>query len=597
MENDVDCVRLVKHARLGDKESLERLAALAAESLRENLYRMTLDDQLTHDIVQETVLEMLKILGELQEADRFWPWVYKIALNKLRLHRRTSRRRSEAPISAAAGLADEKTGRDAMSELAAKELKQIIFGAMGRLKPEQRAVLTMRCYKEMDYAAIADALGCSEFTARKQFWRAKKALQRQLAREGFGKGSLLMALLLFGKMTATSEAAAAKVSVGAAATKVGVAAALAGLAGTKTAVISLAAAAAVGVGAVAVTSGIKGPTDVTGDKPGAAAAGPQGTTVKGRGSGEYWYLFPEGRDGPMMTRCMKAGACQWLQDDHGNYFFDRAKNTICLNNYRQWRSDLSVWLLPTDSQQFRQFLASVEGAIEQMGYVTGDGPGLLAVVTRSKNGRSFWQTRHRNILNEEYFRYSWPAGVELVDNRDAMHRRRWTYFRIKGEISGRMVLGSGRIPFVYDAAGEHWPWMKISLGNREIVDRHFAGFSRPWMGLHTIDTVRRDAAEKQMKFETELEEGEEKAEVVVYAPQAKLVYTIDVQADVVEQITITSAEGIAGDLRFTYLQDIDQAGNEFVEPRIGTYGHTPETGITWLMLIENRGSAAGRPVE
>jgi RNA polymerase sigma-70 factor (ECF subfamily) len=588
MENDVDCVRLVKQAQLGDTGSLERLAALAAESLRENVYRMTLEEELTQDIVQETVLEMLKIFGELKEADRFWPWVYKIALNKLRLHRRAERLRSTAPISAAGSVAEEKNGRDAMSALAAKELKQIIFGAMGRLKAEHRAVLTMRCYKEMEYAAIAEAIGCTEFAARKQFWRAKKALQRQLAHEGFGRGSLLMALVLFGKMTATSEAAAAKVSVTGGATKVGAMAALAGLAGTKTAIISLVTAATVGAGAVAVTSGVKGPADVTGDNSMAITRSAERPVDAGRSSGEYWYLFPEGRDGPMMARLMQGGSCRWMQDGEGNYFFDRGKNAVCVNNYRQWRGDLSVWRLPTDSPQLRQFLASVEGRAEQMGYVTGDGPGLLAVVTPSKNGRSFWQTRHENILNEEYFRYSWPAGVELVDNRDTMHRRGWTYFKISGEISGEMVLGSGRIPFVYDAAGENWAWMKISLGNREIVDTHLAGFSRPWMGLHTIDTVRRDAAGQQMRFETKLEPGEEKAEVVVYAGQAKLVYTIDMEADVVEQIRITSADGNQARLRFTYLQEIDGVRNEFIEPRVSRYyGDKREQGLTWLLDLVN----------
>ncbi len=47
MENDVNCFRLVERAQLGDKESLERLAKLAEESLRENVYRMTLGHDLT----------------------------------------------------------------------------------------------------------------------------------------------------------------------------------------------------------------------------------------------------------------------------------------------------------------------------------------------------------------------------------------------------------------------------------------------------------------------------------------------------------------------------------------------------------------------
>ena len=79
---------LVKQAQLGDKDSLSRLTRLAEERLRVDVYRITLTEDLTHDIVQESLLEMLKILSELKEADKFWPWLYKIALNKVRHHHR-----------------------------------------------------------------------------------------------------------------------------------------------------------------------------------------------------------------------------------------------------------------------------------------------------------------------------------------------------------------------------------------------------------------------------------------------------------------------------------------------------------------------------
>ena len=158
---------------------------------------------------------MLKILSELKEADRFWPWLYKIAKNKLRLHKRKEFiRRTTAPVPVLAminGMVN-KSCRDEINDMVVEEFMEIVVRAMGRLKSEHRAVITMRCYRGMAYSAIGESLGCSQFAAKMLFYRAKKSLKKQLARQGFGKGSLLMALLVFGKITSPSEAAGIMVS-------------------------------------------------------------------------------------------------------------------------------------------------------------------------------------------------------------------------------------------------------------------------------------------------------------------------------------------------------------------------------------------------
>ena len=81
MEKTADYVRLVKRAQLGDKESLERLSELAEERLRVDVFRLTLQEDLTQEIVQESLIEMLRVLSDLKEAHRFWPWLYKIAIH------------------------------------------------------------------------------------------------------------------------------------------------------------------------------------------------------------------------------------------------------------------------------------------------------------------------------------------------------------------------------------------------------------------------------------------------------------------------------------------------------------------------------------
>ncbi|MHC4482765.1 MAG: RNA polymerase sigma factor, partial [Planctomycetota bacterium] len=100
MEKHIDYVSLVKRAQRGDKECLDRLTEAAEKSLRVDVYRITLEHDLTQDIVQETILEMLKVFSELREADRFWSWLYKIALNKIRSYHRSQKHRKIMPLSA-----------------------------------------------------------------------------------------------------------------------------------------------------------------------------------------------------------------------------------------------------------------------------------------------------------------------------------------------------------------------------------------------------------------------------------------------------------------------------------------------------------------
>ena len=200
------------------------------------------------------------------------------------------------------------------------------------------------------------------------FLRAKRSLQKELSRNGFGRGSLLAALILFGKMTAPTEAAAAGISVTAATTKVGLTAAVVGTVISKTAIVSVATTGVLAIGTIAVTSEPGG--TITG-RPGGNSQimSPWPQANNGDHSQEYWYFFPEGAGNPMMMRLKsdadsKKSYCQLLQNDQGNYYYH--KNIIYTNNYRMWAGDLSVLRLPTDNPQLSRFLSQVEGKSEQM---------------------------------------------------------------------------------------------------------------------------------------------------------------------------------------------------------------------------------------
>ena len=609
---------LVRKAQLGDKECLNRLAEAARVHLREYVLRLTLREDLTQDIVQESILEMFKVFDKLKRAEKFWSWLDGIAFNKIRSHYGRQWRHKTISLSDIDRQIAIGDSQSALADMVNRELKQIVLISMRELSPRYRAVLTMRCYKDMPYSEIARLMGCTEFGAQSLFYRAKKALANKLSRHGLGKGYLLAALVLFGKLTASTEAAAANISVTAATLKVGAAASLAAMVTSKTAIVSVVTTAGIAAGTVAMTLGT-GKIDIGPERINAQTSFNSPARTVAKGMEQCWYFFPEGPGRTVMMRLLKFNAsgkdsyCRTLQNQHANYYYD--KNAIYVNNFRMYSPDLSVTRLPTDGEDLSLFISQVEGRQADMERVSSRGKGLLVISKRSsEHGDRIWRTdRHFNVLEEEYFQFDWPQDARIIDSRDQMHKRGWTYFRITGRVNGQQVSGTGRMPFVYAASRQSGPWLNLQLANgTRIVDSgvyacafdasgkavatyaagsFFKGLGRPWMGLHTIDTVRRDAAEKQVRFEIRHLPGGAKAEVVLTREQTRLVYTIDMETDVIEKITFSADNGREGELEFSYLQNIDNPGNEFVRPRIGSYRRPQQNppGMLWLVKLINNG--------
>jgi hypothetical protein len=289
-----------------------------------------------------------------------------------------------------------------------------------------------------------------------------------------------------------------------------------------------------------------------------------------------------------MMQQIKQSHRQWLQDEYANYH--NHNNTIYIKNSRLWQSNLSVWRLPTDSPELTEFLSRVEGKSVEMERVANKSRSLLVIASsRGADERDSWVTRHYNVLDEDYFQCDWPKGTRTIDNRDQMHKRGWTYFKITGQINGKEVQGRGRIPFVYAAGKRHRPWMVLKVGEGIVNEAGFAGLSRPWMGLHTIDTIRRDAAKERIWFETKYNKRSGKAEVVLKPEDEQIVYTIDMEKDVIEKITFLANDGREGELRFSYLQELEPVTDEFIPPRrrrsAGLRRDPP--GMLWLVKLVN----------
>jgi len=634
MTQEQTLIELVAIAQQGHEQSMNQLAQQVKGRLSAYIYRVTLDPDLTQDLSQETLLAMIRYIDSLKQADRFWPWLYRIAQSKIQQHYRAKQKKAGVAASASyrdflrqsQHARDDHHQDDGLHRLLQKELSKKIVVAMKQLRQQYRAVLSLRCFEQLSYLDIAVAMQCSEVKARVLFFRAKHALKKQLVRQGLSKGMLLTCLGLYGKLTAPADAAT--ITVTSASTKVGVTTAVIATAGTKAGLTT----AALALLGLATVGGIRALSEPA--LPNRAEVKSIHYTVQARnydrgavsslskGAYEQWYYFPEGVDGPVFMRMRRLDPLQkqtlsaWLQNDQGNYYYESGKNEVHINNYRLWLSSLAVRRLPTDRVEFTDFLSEVEGDIEGVDYDRDSDTGLLvnAIDDRFVDVPHFQTTYKYNTLGEKLFQYSWSAGAAMIDLRDQMHKRCWTYFRINGRIGNKIVSGLGRIPFVYRAWKEHPPWMRLKIGSElEIFDcrngaclrgadggllavyppeTFFAGLPRPWMGMHTIDIVRRDAASQRVWFETGPADNDQ-GTIVTFSCQysgmnTELVYTIDMENDIVKTITFSVNGSEKGSLTFSYLQDIQQVDDKFIEPDAAEFLQTQTQeapGLLWLIHL------------
>ena len=111
------------------------------------------------------------------------------------------------------------------------------------------------------------------------------------------------------------------------------------------------------------------------------------------------------------------------------------------------------------------------------------------------------------------------------------------------------------------------------------------------MGLHTANIVRRDPAEQRIWFHSEWAANEKDVIVDISDKEQQnktdLIYTIDMEDDVIKTITFDVDGRAAGSLIFSYMQEIDRPVAEFSEPVIpkSSMPLAQSPSIKWLISL------------
>ena len=173
--------RLVAAALDGDPAAYDALMNRHESLVYRVAYGFAAEREGALDIVQSTFLKALRSLARFQGRCAFKTWLTRIALNEgLDWQKRHGRLRARhAPLDAAERAVAPDPGPEERALSA--EAKRRLAGALAKLRRKYRVALTLRYLDGLSVPEVAEALSCSEETARNVLYRGLKRLRTALS--------------------------------------------------------------------------------------------------------------------------------------------------------------------------------------------------------------------------------------------------------------------------------------------------------------------------------------------------------------------------------------------------------------------------------
>jgi len=185
-ERDLD-FQLIQRIQNGEQQAFTLLVRKYQNRVANILTRYVRNSGDIADVTQEVFIKVHKSLPSFRGDSAFYTWLYRITVNTAKNYLTSQSRRPPAS-DIDAEEADSYDGSEALKEadspesiMRSEEIKRVIMDTIDKLPAELKAAITLRELEGMSYDEIANIEDCPIGTVRSRIFRARDAIDKQLA--------------------------------------------------------------------------------------------------------------------------------------------------------------------------------------------------------------------------------------------------------------------------------------------------------------------------------------------------------------------------------------------------------------------------------
>jgi len=174
----------------GDDRGLDRLISRWEQPLFAFAWRYVRNSADAHDLTVEIFVRLHQQRAHLRPDSNLAAWLFSSLANLCRNHHRWRQRHpglsldASAPGEEGASIAQglPETGPTPAETLEQQEAIDQLGAAIDRLPHELKTTLLLHHFEQHSYREIADITGCSERGVETRLYRARRALESEMAR-------------------------------------------------------------------------------------------------------------------------------------------------------------------------------------------------------------------------------------------------------------------------------------------------------------------------------------------------------------------------------------------------------------------------------
>lgn len=181
--NDPEVAELVIASRNGDRRAFDRLVEKYSRYAFYNALSIVRDYEAAEDIVQDSFIQVFRMLNGLREPSKFESWLTSIVRNRSLSSLRRNKRRPDNALGVEIQAVADPSIEDPVEEERLRHERAFLLSRIKTLPEIQRRLLLLKYVERMSVEDIALKENLTEAAVRNHLYRARNIMRRMLQDE------------------------------------------------------------------------------------------------------------------------------------------------------------------------------------------------------------------------------------------------------------------------------------------------------------------------------------------------------------------------------------------------------------------------------